>query len=268
MCRTWLAGLLALTIPTLANAETVHLYAAGSLRTALTEAARAFEANHEGDIRVELEFGASGLLRERIEAGAPADVFASADVGHPARLARSGRTLSGVVVFARNRLCALVRDGLKVTPATLLETMLEPQVRVGTSTPKADPSGDYAFALFAKADTQKPGARGILESKALPLTGGPASEKPPAGQNQYGWIMSSGQADIFLTYCTNAVLAHQEVPALQIVQIPAELNVEADYGLVVMKNAPASASNLAAFIRGEPGQSILVSHGFARGDPP
>ena len=42
-----------------------------------------------GGVEVEMEFAASGHLRERIEKGERADVFASADVSHPARLADS-----------------------------------------------------------------------------------------------------------------------------------------------------------------------------------
>jgi ABC-type molybdate transport system substrate-binding protein len=47
-----------------ANAQlaTVHLYAAGSLRDALSEVARQYEA--QGGAKVALTFGASGLLRE------------------------------------------------------------------------------------------------------------------------------------------------------------------------------------------------------------
>jgi molybdate transport system substrate-binding protein len=81
--------------------EAVRLYAAGSLRVALTEVTVAFE-KQEG-IPVATEFGASGLLRERIEKGAPAEVFASADMGHPAALQKAGRS-GPVVLFARNRL--------------------------------------------------------------------------------------------------------------------------------------------------------------------
>jgi ABC-type molybdate transport system substrate-binding protein len=47
---------------------------------------------------------------------------------------------------------------------------LRSDVRVGTSTPVADPSGDYAFALFRRAEELAPGARAKLESKALQLT--------------------------------------------------------------------------------------------------
>jgi ABC-type molybdate transport system substrate-binding protein len=266
MHRLAVAILLAVAIPAVASAETVRLYAAGSLKAALTEAAAAFEGKNAG-IKVEADFAASGLLRERIEKGEPAQVFASADVGHPAKLAAAGRAEGKVAIFARNELCALAREGLAVTSASLLDTMLDKSVRVGTSTPKADPSGDYAFALFAKAEALKPGARAVLEAKALQLTGGPTSEKAPDGRNLYGWVMASGKADVFLTYCTNAVLAKKDVPSLQMVQIPADLRVGADYGLVVLKAAPAAAGNLARFILGEEGQAILVKHGFGRGDP-
>jgi molybdate transport system substrate-binding protein len=250
-----------------ANVEAVRLYAAGSLRAALTVVARAFEKKQPG-ARIELEFGASGLLRERIEKGELAHVFASADVGHPAKLTADGVTAGKIAVFARNELCALAREGLKVTPTTLLDTMLDPIVRVGTSTPKADPSGDYAFALFAKADTIKPGAKAILEGKALQLTGGPTSSKAPAGINQYAWVMSGGKADLFLTYCTNAVLAGRELPGLKILQLPPELSIVAEYGLVLLENAPPAAVEFARFILNDEGQSILMRYGFARGDSP
>ena len=251
----------------MASAETLNLYAAGSLRAALTDVARAFEAKN-GGLKVEAEFAASGLLRERIEKGEAAHVFASADMGHPQKLVDAGLARTQAGVFARNQLCALVRAGLSVTSASLLDALVDPVVRVGTSTPKADPSGDYAFALFAKAEARKPGAKARLEAKALQLTGGPTSEKAPPGRNQYGWVMDSGKADIFLTYCTNAVLARKEVSSLQIVQIPPELNVGADYGMIVLKSAPVVADKLAAFMRSEDGQAILVGYGFGRGDAP
>ncbi|MEJ2376396.1 MAG: hypothetical protein P8Y53_23280 [Pseudolabrys sp.] len=47
-----------------------------------------------------------------------------------------------MVRIARNRLCALVRPGLDVTSTTLFDAMLDPAVRLATSMPTADPSGD------------------------------------------------------------------------------------------------------------------------------
>lgn len=268
MRRALLAPLLAvglLLMPITASAETIRLYAAGSLKAALSDVTAAFEAVTPG-VKVETTLGASGLLRERIEKGEAAHVFASADTSHPKRLAEQGRAASPVAVFARNELCALVRAGLAVTPDTLLDTMLDAKVRVGTSTPKADPSGDYAFALFGKAEAIKAGAKAALEAKALQLAGGPASPKAPEGRTLYGWLMATDKADVFLTYCTNALQAKAEVPTLLIVTIPKALNVGADYGLIVLKDAPPAAAALAAFIRSDAGRTLLIKHGFGAGD--
>jgi len=72
-------------------------------------------------------------------------------------------------------------------------------------------------------------AKATLEAKALTLSGGPASVSPPTGRNLYAWVMETGKADIFLTYCTNALLAKADVPSLSIVAIPKPLNVARSY---------------------------------------
>lgn len=246
--------------PSFAGAqEPVRLYAAGSLRAALSEVAEAFAQTH--GLKVALTFGASGLLRERIEKGEPAEVFASADMGHPERLAKAGKA-GAVTLFVRNSLCALARAELGVTPATLLDRILDPATKLGTSTPKADPSGDYAWILFEKAEKAKPGSFAKLDAKALKLTGGPNSPAPPAGRSVYGKVMEDRQADIFLTYCTNAVIAAKEVPGLQTIAIPDTLAVGADYGLVVLKDTRPEAGRVAAYILSPAGQQILARHGF------
>jgi ABC-type molybdate transport system substrate-binding protein len=248
-----------LSVPAVGRAEAVALYAAGSLKAALAEVAAAYGKTTGNE--VETTFGPSGLLRERIEKGEAAQVFASANMEHPRALESQGRG-SPVVLFARNRLCAIAQGGLEVSSASLLDVLLAPGTRLGTSTPKADPSGDYAWELFGRAEKARPGSFEVLSGKALQLTGGPDSEKAPAGRNQYGWVMESKKADVFLTYCTNAVLARTEVPDLQVVQIPPELAVGADYGLVVLNGAPVEAWRLALFIVSPVGQEILGRFGF------
>src|ERR1700756_4597492 len=99
----------------------------------MTEISRAFTAL--GGPAVITAFGASGLLRERIESGEGADVFASADVGNRQTLARAGKA-EAPLIFPRNRLCALAAPGVEVTTQTLLDRMLEPGIKLGTSTPK------------------------------------------------------------------------------------------------------------------------------------
>jgi ABC-type molybdate transport system substrate-binding protein len=239
--------------------EPLPVYAAGSLREVLTEIARA----HEGRTgqKVVLTFGASGLLRERIEKGEAAMVFASANTEHPQRLANSG-AWAPHQVFVRNSLCALTSDRVQVTPQNLLATLLDPAIRVGTSTPKADPSGDYAWALFRKADALQPEAYVRLDAKALQLTGGTHSPKAPAGRGTYAWVMDQGQADVFLTYCTNAVAARQEVPRLKVVSVPPALQVGAAYGVTVRQGAPASAQVFAQMLLSPWAQAIFARYGF------
>ncbi len=243
----------------------VQLYAAGSLRAAMTEVVQAFGA--AGGPTVTATYGASGLLRVRIEKGEPAEVFASADMGNPQALARAGRA-AAPVVFTRNRLCAVVAPGVDATPDTLLERMLDPGVKLGTSTPKADPSGDYAWQLFEKAEKLRPGAYATLDAKALKLTGGPDSPPPPADRSIYGVMIAERKADIVLTYCTNAMQAVREVSGARMIAIPETLAVGADYGLTTMAGASKVARGFAEFIMSPPAQAIFARHGFTAGAIP
>lgn len=242
------------------DAAPIAVYAAGSLREVLTEIARDHHAR-TGQ-QVALTFGASGLLRERIEKGEGAQVFASADTQHPQRLAAAGGW-QAPTVFVRNSLCALTQASVSTSPEGLLATLLDPAIRVGTSTPKADPSGDYAWELFRKAERLRPGAYATLDAKALKLTGGPDSPKAPPGRGTYAWVMDEGRADVFLTYCTNAVAAQQEVPRLKVVALPPALQVGAAYGLTVRQGAPAAAQAFAQALLAPPAQRTLARYGFA-----
>lgn len=248
-------------MPAVSNAaEPVLLHAAGSLREALNEVAATYEK--ATGIKVVAKYGASGLLREEIEHGARAEIFASANMEHPQAFAKAGKS-GPVVLFARNQLCALARPGLAVETANLLDRMLEAQVKLGTSTPKADPSGDYAWEVFRKADARHAGAFATLSHKALQLTGAPSSVTAPVGRNLYGMLVSQGRADIFLTYCTSALAAVHENPGQRLIALPEPLAVGSDYGLTVMTTASPAAYRFAMFILSDDGQRILANHGFA-----
>ncbi|MBY0336431.1 MAG: molybdate ABC transporter substrate-binding protein [Acetobacteraceae bacterium] len=253
-----MAALLTVAASGTGSAEPVRLAAAGSLRAALSEVAAAFSAA-AGGAPVAETYAPSGLLRQRIAGGEGFEVFASANMDHPRAIGTArGRP---TVLLARNRLCAITRPGLALTPETLLDAMLDPARRLGTSTPGADPAGDYAFAAFARAEAIRPGARAALEGKALRLTGAADSARPPAGRDLYAWQFERDAADLFLTYCTNAVLARRADPRLGQVELPASLAVGADYGLVVLADRP-EAARLALFVLSPEGQMILARHGF------
>jgi molybdenum ABC transporter molybdate-binding protein len=241
-------------------AEPVLLHAAGSLRVALNEVAAAYEK--ATGVKVIAKYGASGTLREGIERGERAEVFASANMEHPEMLAKAGKGRP-VVLFARNQLCALTRPGLAVTPGNLLDRMLDQQVKLGTSTPKADPSGDYAWEVFRKADGIRQGAFATLSHKALQLTGAPNSATAPADRSIYGMLVGQGRADLFLTYCTNALAAVKENPGQQMAALPDNLAVGSDYGLTVMATASPAAYRFAMYILSPDAQRILANHGFA-----
>lgn len=61
-----------------ADAQQLHLLAAGSLREVLGEIGRQYRAG--AGIEIVAGFGPSGLLRQRIEKGEHADLLASADM--------------------------------------------------------------------------------------------------------------------------------------------------------------------------------------------
>lgn len=236
----------------------IRIFAAGSLKAAFGELAATFEAGSA--VPVQVVFGPSGLLRDRLLIGDSADLFASANMEHPRALEDEG--LAGPVRrFACNSLCALAAPGLRLSSETLLERLLDPDVKVGTSTPKLDPSGDYAFEFFARAERRFPGARACLAAKARKLTGGPSSLPPPKDRSPYARLIEEGAADIFLTYRTNALLAKREAPTQQIVPIPDDLNVGADYGLAVLGGNEA-ARRFADFVLSPAGQTILARLGF------
>jgi len=239
------------------------LYAAGSLRSALTRMAQDFQARH--GVQPQLVFGASGLLRDRLAAGEQADLFASANMEHPMALERSGHAV-GVQAFARNELCALSTAAFQADARPLVAKILDRRWKLGTSTPKADPSGDYAFEMFDRIERTGAGPTGsaaALKQSALQLTGGPQSPPPPAGRNVYGLLVAQGQADVFITYCTNAALALAEEPTLKTLPIDSAINVSATYGVATMKGAGPMTQRFLDHLLGPEGQARLRALGFS-----
>lgn len=236
----------------------VTLYAAGSLKGALSEVAAAF--TQQTGIPVKGVFGPSGMLRERIEKGEIVDVFTSADMNHPRKLAASGKA-PFVVRFTGNRLCAMAKPDVGLTAENVLEKALSPKIKLGTSTPLSDPSGDYTWKIFDKAEASKPGATQALKTKALQLVGGPNSEVIPEGRSAVPYMFSTGKADMFIAYCTTGQAARAEGVTLTVVNLPPALAQSADYGMVVLTKSPESAQ-LALFIMSEAAQTILAKWGF------
>ena len=135
-------------------AEELRVLAAGSLREVMGEIGEHYKM--ATGTTVTAEFGPSGLLRERIEKGEHADLFASADVGHPLKLLKDGRAIR-VAMFTRNTLCGVAVPQVGLTTENFLDRLLDPAVKLGTSTPKADPAGDYTWGDVLSCRRDPPG---------------------------------------------------------------------------------------------------------------
>jgi molybdate transport system substrate-binding protein len=253
-----LFGLVTMLLPRIGLAAELRIYAAGSLSAAFDEMIAAFPAP-SGSV-VPPVFGPSGLLRKKIEAGASADLLASADMTQPRRLAQ-GHPDRSVILFTRNRLCALGRDSLGLTSDNLLDRLLDPSVRLATSTPGSDPSGDYTWAMFARAEVVHPGAQSVLQAKALKLVGGPESAPLVPGRGLVQGIFLANRADVLLSYCSGVGAVMREVPGLVSVALPPALSVGAAYGMVALSANPL-ATRFALFVMSEQGQAILAKYGF------
>lgn len=247
--------------PAAPAAKALIVFHAGSLNKAMTEIAKAFTLATA--LRVELVESGSGTLRKRIQQGGKADLFASADMENPRLLALQGLA-QAPVRFARNSQCLLAKKTLGVSMSNVIDKLLDSGIKLGTSTPGLDPGGDYAWRLFDRIGTIRPGAAEQLKAKAIKLVGDPALPLPPQdyGRHQVLWHLEAGRADVFPVYLTTARLAVSEAEWVEIIPLPAGLGMSAEYGLTVLHGAAPEAARLQVFILGPGGQAILRSCGF------
>ena len=128
---------------------TLSIGAAMSLRTVMPPLMEAFRSSNKGGV-VQANYGASGALRQQIEAGAPMDVAVLADAATVDALVESDRadhaTRKGV---ASN---VLVLIGPKNAKPLTFKTInnLEPGEKIAIGEPGAVPAGRYAKEAFEK----------------------------------------------------------------------------------------------------------------------
>jgi molybdate transport system substrate-binding protein len=246
----------AVLLAAIAQAQSVEIYSAGSLRAVVSELATSVK----DDFKIEIKptFGGSGLLRERIEKGESPDLFMSADLGSPYKLAKQGRTRLPVIAFARNRMCIVSRSAARVTADNFIDRMLEPGVRVKTSTPVADPAGDYAWAIFGRIEAQRPGAGARLKVKAQALM---TTTATPTSTNPLAALFASDQIDVLITYCSAVATLTKDVAGLVSLVVPAALDPHPVYGLAVLSEKP-EALRVALFVLSEAGQAIIARAGL------
>jgi molybdate transport system substrate-binding protein len=227
------------------------VFAAASLREAFAELGKTFEREHPGT-RVRVSLAGSQELRTQIEHGAPADVFASADWKHmqalvAAKLASSPRT------FARNEPVIVVP---KDNPARLRSLQDLPRARrIVVGAPEV-PVGAYTLRILEAA------------SKRYGAGFGPAVEAHIVSREpnvrQVLSKVSLGEADAAIVYRTDVQAAGRGV---EVIPIPPELNVVAEYPVAVLQHATESrlAREFVDLLLSPAGQEALGRFGFQPG---
>jgi len=238
----------------------VAVYAAGSLRHVLPALVSVF-ADTTG-IHVDVKHGPAGLLRELIEKGDRPDLFMSANLAHPSRLADLG-ICAPAVIFARNTMSAVVRREAGITTDNFVDRLLAKDVGIGTSTPLNDPSGDYAWEVFRRIDSLRPGAFKLLDSKAQKLVGAsvPAGT-PTVAYSPVAEALDAGTIDVFLGYVTGLKSLADELDNAELLEIPSTVNVIPEYGLAALRGCHPNALSFALFVMSSPGQALLRMFGF------
>lgn len=256
-CLIW-GLLLGLLLPSSACARSqadvrrrLTVFAAASLTDAFTEIGRVFEQTNPGT-QVTFSFSSSRTLRTQIEAGAPADVFASANIAEMDALVNSGLIRTGAPkVFLTNRL-AVILPGTNPAGVHDLGDLAKPRLKLVLATEEV-PVGAYAREALAKMNAS------LGEDFAERTLSNVVSNEDNV--RQVVAKVQLGEADAGIVYASDAVA----VPDLITVEIPAQFNVIAEYpiGVLAGSNQPDLAGLFVDYVLSDPGQAILARWGFS-----
>jgi molybdate transport system substrate-binding protein len=158
------------------------------------------------------------------------------------------------VLFARNALCIVTDAASALDSGSLIETLLKPDIRIGTSTPVSDPAGDYTCEMFHRIDAKRPGAFKTLSEKAQQLFGGAATTTPVYERPRLLVALDDHEIDLFIYYCSGAREIVKAWPKYKSVALPPELSVGPEYGLTVSRKASPGAVDFAMYLLSPQGQ--------------
>jgi molybdate transport system substrate-binding protein len=216
------------------------VFAAASLKASFTRIGAQFEKSRPGTT-VSFSFAGSSDLVSQLQQGAPADVFASADLRNMAKATRDSLTASTPVDFASNTLEIAVPPGNPGHVASLAD-LTKPGVSVVVCAP-AVPCGAAAVK--------------VEQAAGIRLT--PVSEEQSV-TDVLGKVRS-GEADAGLVYVTDVKGAGSAVVGVPFPQSSAAVNV---YPIATLKTSTdaALAQAFVDAVTGSPGQGILAAAGF------
>jgi molybdate transport system substrate-binding protein len=222
--------------------------AAASLKNAFEALEDSFESKWTlADVR--FAFAGTQELRRQLEAGAKADVFASADEKHMQALLEQN-LVEAPVVFTEN-LPVLITYAQSTTSVTTLAELPRAE-RIVLGAPEV-PIGRYTLQILDRAEVEfGAGFREKVERRVV---------SKELNVRQVHAKVTLGEADAAIVYRSDVVPPHRNV---RVVDIPQDLNVVARYPIAVVKSS--SQANLArawvAFVRSPIGKATLESAGF------
>jgi molybdate transport system substrate-binding protein len=223
-----------------AVAGEITVFAAASLADAFTAVGEAFTEAHP-EATATFSFDASSRLVQQITEGAPADVFASADMANMDKLTEAGLNGTEPEVFATNSLAIIVAPGNPLDISDVDDLVDEDLTLVVCA--EEVPCGTYANQMFDAAG----------------VTVTPVSFE----ENVRGVVtkVTAGEADAGIVYVTDVTAAGDDA---EMVEIPADINVIAEYPIASVGASENTAVDQAFidFLTGPDGQAILTEYGF------
>lgn len=229
------------------------VFAAASLTDAFEELGTAFETTYPG-AEITYNFAGSQQLAAQLSEGAPADVFASANIRQMEVATEGGRIVSGTAqAFARNRLVVITPSDNPAGIATL-QDLAQPGLKLILAD-RAVPVGQYSLDVLAKASALP----GYTEAYSPTVLANVVSYE----ENVRSVLtkVALGEGDAGIVYTTDAALAADQ---LRQIAIPDALNTIASYPIAPVADSanPALAEAFIAFVLSPDGQAILAKYGF------
>jgi molybdate transport system substrate-binding protein len=239
-----LASLLALAVP--AAADTVTVFAAASLKDGLDAGVKAYQARAAD--RIVVSYAASSALARQIDAGAPADLFVSADLEwmdylEQRKLIRSGTRRN----LLRNRLVLIAPQGsavsVDIVPGFPVARLLGGG-RLAMANPDAVPAGKYGKAALAALGVWKD-----VESKVA------AAENVRAAM----MLVSRGEAPLGIVYRTDAAVDSR----VKIVgTFPERTHPPIVYPIAVTASGKPAAERFLRWLMQPEARALFAKYGF------
>jgi molybdate transport system substrate-binding protein len=236
------------------RAADIAVAAAADLKFALDELVAEFRA-HEPTYRVRVTYGSSGNFFAQLHNRAPFDLFLSADIDYPRRLANAGHALEDrVFLYAVGRLVLWTSQASLDVEQLGSRSLLAPSVRrIAIANPRHAPYGVAAVAALKSLDA--------FET---------AEPKLVYGENiaQAAHFVQSGAADLGVLALSLA-LAPPLREAGRYWEIPMEAYPRMEQGGIVLKwtKEAVAARAFRDFVLGAPGRAVLDRYGFLLPDP-